>query len=123
MAVKKTLRFDDVTADALARLAAESGKSQAQAAADAIMAATERRQDDGKGDGTFDGSAPSKVVDLLAEQLAAKDAQLAEKSAEIKELHRLLDQSQQLQLIAHNNRLPGAGESKPKKGRKKGKKH
>lgn len=110
MTIKKTLRFDDVTARTLAQLAAESGKSQSQAAADAIMAAAGKRQD---------GSANDALVAALRDQIDDLKHRNDRLDRQIEHLQLLLSQSHQL--LNQRPALPAAKKKKAKKKKKKGK--
>lgn len=46
------------------------------------------------------GNSNPDTIELLNRQLAIKDSQIKEKDAQLKSMHKLLDQSQQLQLMA-----------------------
>jgi len=46
------------------------------------------------------GNRHQNTIELLNQQLAIKDSQIKEKDAQLKSMHKLLDQSQQLQLMA-----------------------
>lgn len=48
-----------------------------------------------------EGQLINKLIDTLQEELKIKDEQLAEKDRQIKELHNLLDQQQQLAAMDH----------------------
>ena len=120
MTIKKTLRFDDVTARTLAQLAAESGKSQAQAAADAISAAAERRHSDGISDGTC-AVTNDALLEALRDQIDDLKHRNDRLDQQIEHLQLLLSQSHQL--LNQRPALPAAkkGKKKAKKKKKKGK--
>ena len=101
----KTYRLPDQTVDLIAETAQRDGCSATQVIVQAIAMYCGRAATD-----NTDGNTPSKVVDMLAEQLATKDQQ-------IEHLQLLLSQSHQLQLM----RLPAAekGKKKAKKKKKK----
>lgn len=100
----KTYRLPDQTVDLIAETAERDGCSATQVIVQAIQMYCCRDATD-----NTDGNTPSKVVDMLAEQLATKDRQ-------IEHLQLLLSQSHQL--LNQRQALPAAG----KKGKKKGKK-
>lgn len=106
----KTYRLPDQTVDLIAETAERDGCSATQVIVQAIAMYCGRAATD-----NTDSNTPSKVVDMLAEQLATKDQQ-------IEHLHLLLNQSQQ-QVVLLNQQLalPAAKKGK-KKGRKKKKK-
>ena len=61
-----------------------------------------RQEDATESESHSETADPSAVISVLKEQLKASTSQLSAKDEQIKELHRLLDQSQQLQLMAEH---------------------
>ncbi|KZT93045.1 hypothetical protein Nizo2259_3191 [Lactiplantibacillus plantarum] len=51
------------------------------------------------GEETFTGNMSINTIELLNQQLAIKDIQIKEKDEQLKSMQKLLDQSQQLQLM------------------------
>ena len=102
----KTYRLPDQTVDLIAETAERDGCSATQVIVQAIAMYCGRDATD-----NTDGNTPSKVVDMLAEQLATKDRQ-------IEHLQLLLSQSHQL--LSQRPALPAA-KKKAKKKKKKGK--
>ena len=102
----KTYRLPDQTVDLIADTAQRDGCSATQVIVQAIAMYCGRAATD-----NTDGNTPSKVVDMLAEQLATKDRQ-------IEHLQLLLSQSHQL--LSQRPALPAA-KKKAKKKKKKGK--
>ena len=101
----KTYRLPDQTVDLIAETAERDGCSATQVIVQAIAMYCGRDATDNS-----DGNTPSKVVDMLAEQLATKDRQ-------IEHLQLLLSQSHQL--LSQRPALPAAKKKKAKKKKKK----
>ena len=101
----KTYRLPDQTVDLIAETAQRDGCSATQVIVQAIAMYCGRDATDNS-----DGNTPSKVVDMLAEQLATKDRQ-------IEHLQLLLSQSHQL--LSQRPALPAAKKKKAKKKKKK----
>ena len=104
----KTYRLPDQTVDLIAETAERDGCSATQVIVQAIAMYCGRAATD-----NTDGNTPSKVVDMLAEQLATKDQQ-------IEHLQLLLSQSHQL--LSQRPALPAAEKGKKKAKKKKKKK-
>ena len=62
----------------------------------------EKQEDDTESESHSETVDQSAMISVLNQQLKASASQLSAKDEQIKELHRLLDQSQQLQLMAEN---------------------
>ena len=62
----------------------------------------QRQEDATKSESRSEIIDPSAMISVLKGQLKASTSQLSAKDEQIKELHKLLDQSQQLQLMAEN---------------------
>ena len=101
----KTYRLPDQTVDLIAETAERDGCSATQVIVQAIAMYCGRAATD-----NTDSNTPSKVVDMLAEQLATKDRQ-------IEHLQLLLSQSHQL--LSQRPALPAAKKKKAKKKKKK----
>ena len=106
----KTYRLPDQTVDLIAETAERDGCSATQVIVQAIQMYCDRDTD-----GSTDSNTPSKVVDMLAEQLATKDQQ-------IEHLHLLLNQSQQQVVLLNQRQALLPAEKPKKKAKKKGKK-
>lgn len=62
----------------------------------------QRQEDATKSESRSEIIDPSAMISVLKGQLKASTSQLSAKDEQIKELHKLIDQSQQLQLMAEN---------------------